>query len=115
MKAKEKCVPFSLFRASELLGTWLGNDAEEIYATAANIPVREIMSRNLVTVKETDSIEKVLELILRYDISRIPVVRDRKPVGIVARHDLLKVMKTTAEQLEALDASQHRRRVGAKP
>lgn len=27
-----------------------------------------------------------------YDINRIPVVRDGVPVGIVARHDLLKMM-----------------------
>ncbi len=91
--AKEKCVPFSMFRAPQLFGTWLGNDAEGLYAAARNIPAREIMSTNVVTVKENDSIEEVLELILRYDINRIPVVKDRKPVGIVARRDLLKVMK----------------------
>lgn len=91
--AKEKCVPFSLFRAPQLFGVWLCNDAEELYAAAANIPVREIMSRNVVTVTEDDPIEKVLELILRYDINRIPVVNDRKPVGIVSRRDLLRVMK----------------------
>jgi CBS domain-containing protein len=51
------------------------------------------MSTSVVTVTENDSIEKVLELILRYDINRIPVVKDRKPVGIVARRDLLRVMK----------------------
>lgn len=92
--AKEKCVPFSMFRAPQLFGTWLGNDAEGLYEGARNIPAREIMSTNVVTVKENDSIEAVLNLILKHDINRIPVVRDRKPVGIVARHDLLRMMKT---------------------
>jgi CBS domain-containing protein len=91
--AKEKCVPFSMFRAPQLFGTWLGNDAEDSYARGRNIPAREVMSTSLVTVTENDSIEKVLELILKYDINRIPVVKDRKPVGIVARRDLLRVMK----------------------
>lgn len=91
--AKEKCVPFSMFRAPQLFGTWLGNDAEDLYARAKNIPAREVMSTSVVTVTENDSIEKVLELILKYDINRIPVVKDRKPVGIVARRDLLRVMK----------------------
>jgi CBS domain-containing protein len=91
--AKEKCIPFSMFRAPQLFGTWLGNNAEELYATARNISARQIMSTSVVTVTENDSIEKVLELILRYDINRIPVVKDRKPVGIVARRDLLRVMK----------------------
>ena len=91
--AKEKCVPFSMFRAPQLFGTWLGNDAEDLYARAKNIPAREVMSTSVVTVTENDSIEKVLELILKYDVNRIPVVKDRKPVGIVARRDLLRVMK----------------------
>jgi CBS domain-containing protein len=93
--AKEKCVAFSTFRAPQLFGKWLGEDAARLYAIAANIRAREVMSRNLVTVTENDSIEKVLELILRYDINRIPVVRDGKPVGIIARRDLLKLMKDT--------------------
>ena len=91
--AKEKYVPFSMFRAPQLFGTWLGNDAEAIYASAMNIPVREIMSTSVVTVTGDDPIEKVLELVLKHDINRIPVIKDGKPVGIVARHDLLRMMK----------------------
>lgn len=91
--AKEKCVPFSLFRAPQLFGAWLGNDAEDLYARAGNIPAREVMSTSVVTVTENDPIERVLELLLKYDINRIPVVKDRKPVGIVARRDILRVMK----------------------
>ena len=55
-------------------------------------PAWQIMSTSVVTVTENDSIERVLELILKYDINRIPVVKDRKPVGIVARRDLLIMM-----------------------
>ncbi len=59
------------------------------------------MSTSVVTVTENDSIEEVLELILRYDINRIPVVKDRKPVGIVARRDLLRMMKVNSQELLA--------------
>jgi len=34
----------------------------------------------------------VVELMLRHTIHRVPVVRDAVPVGIVARHDILKLM-----------------------
>lgn len=91
--AKERCVPFSLFRAPQLFGTWLGNDAEEAYARAGTIRAGDVMSRNVVTVRENDSVETVLELILKYDINRIPVLSDGKLVGIVARRDLLRIMK----------------------
>lgn len=92
--ASEKGVPFSRFRAPQLFGSWLGNNADELYSRARNIPARDIMSRGVITVTENDSIEAVLNLILKHDINRILVVRDRKPVGIVARHDLLRMMKT---------------------
>lgn len=92
--AREKCVPFSLFRAPQLFGTWLGENAEELYVQARNISAREIMSTNVISVVENDSIAEVLNLILKYDINRIPVVRNHKPVGIVARRDLLRIMNS---------------------
>ncbi len=102
--ARERCVPFSLFRAPQLFGTWLGKDAEELYAKAGDIPAREVMSTNLVTVGDNDSIERVLELILKHDINRIPVISEGKLAGIVARRDLLRVMKNQ----HALEASSSR-------
>jgi CBS domain-containing protein len=101
--AKEKCVPFSLFRAPQLLGSWLGNSAEMIYRAASQLPVREIMNTSVVTATEDDPIEKVLELILKYDINRVPIIKDRKPVGIIARRDLLRVMKVN--ETKATDAA----------
>jgi CBS domain-containing protein len=50
------------------------------------------MNHYVVTVTEADSVEKVVELMLHHDVNRIPVVRDGTPVGIVARHDLLRLM-----------------------
>ena len=92
--AREKCVPFSLFRAPQLFGTWLGENAEELYVQDRNISAREIMSTNVISVAENDSIAEVLNLILKYDINRIPVIRNHKPVGIVARRDLLRIMNS---------------------
>ena len=91
--ATERCLPFSMFRAPQLFGSWLGSDAEELYARARRIPVSEVMNPNVITVTEDDSIEKVLELILEHDINRVPVIRDQKPVGVVARRDLLRLMQ----------------------
>ena len=91
--ATERCVPFSLFRAPQLFGAWLGKDAEDLYAKAGDIRAREVMSTKVITVNENDPIERVLELILKYDINRIPVLSEGKLAGIVARRDLLRVMK----------------------
>lgn len=93
--AKEKGLPFSLSRFPRLLGEWLPKaGAERIYQSAAGTPVRDIMSSTVITLSEEDTIETVLESMLQTGFHRLPVVKDRKPVGIVARHDLLRLMLT---------------------
>jgi CBS domain-containing protein len=91
--AKNKGIPFSTFRAPQLLGRWLSDDGvEKIYVEARNTPVSEVMSSPVVTVDENDTVNHVVELMLKHDINRVPVVRDGVPVGIVARHDLLRLL-----------------------
>jgi CBS domain-containing protein len=91
--AKERGVPFSTFRAPQLFGQWMGKEGtERLYAAARTMTAREIMRERVITVSEEDTLETVLERMLRHDINRVPVVRDGIPVGIVTRHDLLKLM-----------------------
>ena len=91
--AKEKGVPFSTFRAPQLLGRWLSETGvEKIYAEARDTRVADIMTAPVVTVTEEESINRAVELMLRHDINRVPVVRDWVPVGVVARHDLLRLL-----------------------
>jgi len=91
--AKEKGLPFSLSRFPRLLGEWLPvAGAERIYKAAAGVPVREIMSSTVITLAEEDTLETLLQRMLQTGRHRLPVVRNGKPVGIVARHDLLRLM-----------------------
>lgn len=91
--AKSKGIPFSTFRAPQLLGRWLSDTSvANIYAEARQTPVSEIMVKNVVTIEEDESVNRAVELMLEHDINRVPVVRDGRPVGIVARHDLLRLM-----------------------
>lgn len=93
--AKEKGLPFSTFRAPAVLGEWLSDSGiERIYQAARSRKAKEIMSRAVVTVSEDDAVEKAVELMMQHDINRIPVVRDGVVVGIVARHDVLRLMLT---------------------
>jgi CBS domain-containing protein len=91
--AKEKGIPFSVYRFPQMFGEWMPHEhVERIYESARRRAVREIMSRDVTTVTEVDTIETVLEKMLKNGIHRLPVVRDRKPVGIVTRHQLLRLM-----------------------
>jgi len=91
--AREKGIPFSLYRFPQMFGEWMPHEhVERIYEAARRRAVREIMTRDVITVTEVDTIETVLEKMLKCGLHRLPVVRDRKPVGIVTRHDLLRLM-----------------------
>ena len=91
--AKEKYIPFSSFSAPKVLGHWLPLDGiEGIYEAARNHQAREIMTSPVVSLEEDDSVEEAVELMLKKNIDQIPVVRDGKPVGMIARRDLLRLL-----------------------
>ena len=91
--AKEKGIPFSIYRFPQMFGEWMPHEhVERIYDAARRRAVSEVMSHSVVTVTEVDTIETVLEKMLTGGLHRLPVVRGRKPVGIVTRHDLLRLM-----------------------
>lgn len=92
--ARDAGVPFSVFRAPQLLGTWLGEDTvEEIYEEARDRPVEEIMTRRVHTVAPDDALRRVLDVMLDRDVKHVPVVEDDELVGVVARHDLLRLLQ----------------------
>lgn len=76
-----------------VFGEWIqGEPFETLCERARRLPARAVMSTPVVTATEDEPIEAVVERMLRFDVNRIPVVRDGALVGIVARHDLLKLM-----------------------
>lgn len=52
--------------------------------------IREIMSHPVITIKEDADIEEAASLMLSHKIARLPVVRDGRLVGIVARADIVR-------------------------
>jgi len=48
-----------------------------------------VMSRNVITVDEDATLEQVANALQKNRISRVPVMRDGKVVGIIARSDLI--------------------------
>lgn len=91
--AKEKGLPFSTFRAPQLLGRWMSQEGvERIYDAARSMTAKEIMSRRVAAVTDDQSAQDAVELMLKFDVNRIPVVREGVPVGMVSRHDLLRLM-----------------------
>jgi CBS domain-containing protein len=61
--------------------------------------VAEVMTRKVVALPETADAAEAGRLMLELGIKSIPVVRDRRVVGIVARRDLLKVLASGDEDI----------------
>jgi CBS domain-containing protein len=90
--AKDKAIPFSTVRAPELFGYWLSEGAEKIYENVSSMRVTEVMTHNPITFLEDDLVKTYLEKIISNNITHAPILRDGSIVGIVARHDLLKML-----------------------
>lgn len=91
--ARPAGIPFTALRLPQVLGEWLGEDGvERIYQEARRRTVAEIMTGNVYTVSSADCVESALRLMMEQNIKHVPVIDDGKPLGMVARHDLLKMM-----------------------
>lgn len=88
-----RCVPFSLELAPVIFGARAASMQElaNIYEMARSLPASRMMSEKVITCREDDDIGEVVHTMLKKNLKHVPVMREGKPVGMVARHDLLKI------------------------
>lgn len=66
----------------------------------------DVMTQNVVTIEENDSVGKAAQLLEEHNVKRLPVVREGKLVGVISRSDLLRVVATSApEQIASGDVA----------
>ncbi len=53
---------------------------------------RAVMSAPVITVSEITEVGEIARLLVAHQIKRVPVVRDGRVIGIVAREDLLRTL-----------------------
>ena len=87
---KEKGVPFSMEKVPTLLGRVIGKDEIDRPDHSRGVKVREIMTRDVVTVSLGDTLEDIAWLMLRRKVSLVPVVSDGVLAGEVRRIDVLR-------------------------
>ena len=89
-----RSVPFSVAIAPVVFGARAPTIAEleQIYAMARKLRAREIMSDKVQTAEESEEIGVVVQRMLARRLRHVPVVRNGKPVGMLARHDILKLV-----------------------
>ncbi len=66
-------------------------DVHELYYLLAELEVKEIMTRNPVSVLENDTVERAAQVMLEHTISGLPVVdASDKLVGIITQSDVFR-------------------------
>ena len=86
-----------------------------IAATLATLPVSEVMSRGVVTVRPTTDMRQAARLVREKKIGALPVVENERLVGIVTETDILRAFEyflrselTPVEPLRAAAATAER-------
>ena len=67
------------------------------------LTVEELMTRDLVTLNEDDDLVRGDDLLAKYDIRHLPVVKEGKLIGLVSHRDLIRAL------------ARHERSPGAPP
>ncbi|NWJ24034.1 CBS domain-containing protein [Rhizobium sp. RM] len=85
-----------LMRRAEL-GGGRGTDPSlpvdfQLYVQGNSWRVRDLMSDSLITVNEETPLARVAEIMATMGVKRLPVMNERRMVGIVSRSDVLKSM-----------------------
>ncbi|MCB1413428.1 MAG: CBS domain-containing protein [Xanthobacteraceae bacterium] len=82
----------------------IGRDAED-FVHAHGRTVADVMTRDPVTVNEDTSLQDLVATMENHHVKRLPVMRDGKLVGIVARANLLRAVSTLAREVSGPAAS----------
>jgi len=92
VKASELKVPFYLTLFDSIIflenPVRFNNDIKKYTASK----VKDAMTKEVVTVEENTPINKIVEIMQKKNINRVPVTRNHKLVGIVTRNDILKAL-----------------------
>ncbi len=88
-----KFLPMSSHPMYTLMGTWVRPETlEEVAKSVSRRKVKDVMSYPVVTIQEDASMSEAVDVMLQKSINRLPVMQGSELVGVVTRHDLIKLM-----------------------
>lgn len=71
----------------------------DIYHRVADLPIGEVMTRNVITVDPELHVVAVAQLLLHHKIGGVPVVEGRRVVGMITESDLFRLLVTRGPQV----------------
>ena len=90
---KTMSIPFMRGDTLELLGHVLGTTERlaEIADSIKDIFVSEVMKTDIPEISPKTKVSEAAKLMLDHGLDHLPVLENQKIVGVISRHDLLKV------------------------
>ena len=85
---------------NEPIGIITERDFVERYAAqgiSLSNPVKDIMTLSLITIDPNDTIWEAAELMKTHNIHKLPVIKDKKIVGIITNSDLVKLCSLSSD------------------
>jgi len=55
-------------------------------------PIRDFIKRDIISIKEDTPVETISRILFEKNIIRVPVLREKKIVGVVSRSDILRAV-----------------------
>lgn len=76
-----------------LFGLWIVPDdsvAEAYKSARGGATAEDVMTRDVITFHEEDSVDRIAQVMVKKNINRVPIMRDCRMVGIVTRADIVR-------------------------
>ena len=80
------------------------NTQEKVDSMSSAVLVRDIMSKNVKTVRPDSKLREVVQKMVKFNISCVIVMEQDRPVGIITERDLLKSFSGASFDLDLLEA-----------
>ena len=95
---QQKHMGYPVMNNNELMGIITFDDISRIPENERNIPIGDIMSKNLILASPNEGVATVFEKINIKGIGRVPVVENGELVGIVSKTDIVKTLEMLEKQ-----------------
>jgi Zn-dependent protease/CBS domain-containing protein len=84
---------YPVMDGDKLVGIITFEDISHVPESERNIPVKDIMSKDLILASKDEPVFNTLDKISRNNIGRLPVIENGKLVGIISKTDIMKILE----------------------